>query len=462
MKSTPGEARHSPTDLVATAGKWLLALTFLTLPLNTLRPVRGIALADLVIPLLFLAAFVLFLARASVRKSVFQLPGWLWLGSGILVLSIGLIELFPPGDLGPLVSAFDTYGVEESKSVVVGSRLLIALVIFPVVVGLLVDRWATIRLLVDAWIIGVTISCVVVVLDTFFGFGIQKALAFDPTTIAIYLDQSTGDPARQVGLTDHPNTLGLIAAMVSPMVLAKMESRRGLVTYGPVLMLLTLGIVASGSRTALIVLAVGFALMVGLDERFRRTLGSLRIWTKLAMLVGFVAVVALFSVAASAPESDVGNSDSGPASAVPSGLDRTFNPGGVSATYANNEREAWIRDSLEFISERPLLGHGFQWVEASHNTVLQLLLSGGVIALVGFFVVIGGYLKLGFGLRSRIPKDLENTCVALAISLVLYLVSGLTTNHIFQRYLYIPAGLILALYVLQKNGSGDYPASRDA
>lgn len=422
---------------------------FLTLPLNTLRPVAGVAMADLMVPIIFLVAFVLFLTRASVRKSVFQLPRWLWLGSGILLLSIGLVELFPPGDPGRLVSAFDTYGVQESLSVVVGSRLLIALVIFPVVVGLLVDRWATIKLLVDAWIIGVTISCAVVVLDTFFGFGIQMALAFDPTTVAIYLDQSSGDPARQVGLTDHPNTLGLTAAMVSPMVLARMESHRGLVSYAPVLVLLTLGIVASGSRTSLVVLAVGVALMIVLDERFRRTLGSLRIWTKLAALVGSVAVVALFSVAASAPsESDVANPVS--SSPVPSGLDRTFNPGGESATYANNEREAWIRDSLEFISERPLLGHGFQWVEASHNTVLQLLLSGGVIALIGFFLVLGGYVKLGFGLRSRVPRDLEGIGIGLTISLILYVVAGITTNHIIERYLYIPAGLILALGVLQK------------
>lgn len=446
----------SLTDLAATVGKWLLVLVFLTLPLNTLRPVGEIALADFLIPALFLISFLLFVTRASVRRKVFLLPRWFWIGSAILVLSIGLIELFPAPDPGRLVAAFDNYGVQESLSIVVGSRLILALAVFPVVVGLLVDRWTTVRLLVNAWIIGVTVSCAVAVLDAYFGFGLQKFFAYDPDTIANYLSAAPGDPARHVGLTDHPNTLSLTTVMVSPLVMAKMTSRQGLIRYAPVLALMVLAVAASGTRTGLIVIAIGAVLTLAFDRGVRQAFSSLSTRTVVAGISIILVVAVLIGLAGAAPpESEVGKR-------VPASLSRIFNEDGVSSAYANNEREAWIEDSIDFISERPVLGHGFQWVEASHNTVLQLLLSGGVIALVGFALVIGGYLKLGFGLRSVIPEDLETTSVALAISLILYLISGITTNHIFERYLYIPAGLILALYMLHLTRPEGNPAAQES
>ena len=433
--------------------KWLLAAIFLTLPLNTLRPFKEIALADILIAFLLPFAFYLFVVRFVVGRRLGSLPKWLWVGAVLLLISMALVELVPVVNPERLVDAFDTYKIEGGSSVVVGMRVIFALVAFPIVIAVVADRWSTITLLVNAWIIGVSISCAVALLDVVLGTSIQQTFAYQPDLIRGYLVVFPGEAARQVGLTDHPNTLSLTAVMVAPVIMARMKSRQGLKRYGPVLLLITFGILVSGARVGVagLILAVGFTCIM--DARFRSMVRGLRTRTIVLAVVGLVALTSLLAVAIIAPP------DSGVGKLVPSSLSR-LSPSENTTEISDTERGSRLDDSIGFIKERPVLGYGFQWVESSHNTVLQLLMAGGILALAGFFLVLIGYLKIGFGLRNGLSDTRRDLSVAVTISLLIYVISGLVVNHIFERYLYIPAGLILAIYLIQK--APDYRASKEA
>lgn len=433
--------------------KWLLAAIFLTLPLNTLRPFKEIALADVLIAFLLPVAFYLFVVRFLVGRRLGSLPVWLWIGAALLLVSMALVELVPVINPDRLVASFDTYKIEEGSSVVVGLRVIFALVAFPILIGVVADRWGTIKLLVNCWIVGVSISCAVALLDVVLGTGIQQAFAYQPDLIRGYLVVFPGEAARQVGLTDHPNTLSLTAVMVAPVIMARMKTRQGLKVYGPVLALITFGILVSGARVGVGGLALAVVFTCLMDARFRSMVRSLRTRTIVLIVAVLVALATLLAVAIFAsPESEIGK-------LVPSSLSR-LSPSENTTEISDNERGSRLDDSIGFIEERPVLGYGFQWVEASHNTVLQLLMAGGILALVGFFLVLIGYLKIGFGLRRHLTGDNRDLSIAVTISLLIYVISGVVINHIFERYLYIPAGLILAIYLLQK--APDYPASKEA
>ena len=107
----------------------------------------------------------------------------------------------------------------------------------------------------------------------------------------------------------------------------------------------------------------------------------------------------LFVGVYASPDSPVGK-------LVPASIDRLLNAEKAAARFPTSSASTRFDDSIGFIEERPVLGYGFQWVEASHNTVLQMLMAGGILALVGFFLVLIGYLKIGFGLR-RAPDRRE-------------------------------------------------------
>ncbi len=441
------------TGLAGMLATWLLAAIFLTLPLNTLRPFKEIALADVLIAFLLPIAFFLFVMRFLVKRRLGNLPKWLWAGAVLLLISMALVELVPVIDPDRLVASFDTYKIEGGSSLVVGLRVIFALVAFPVIIGIVTDRWSVVRLLINCWIIGVSISCGVALIDVVLGTGIQQAFAYQPDLIRGYLVVFPGEAARQVGLTDHPNTLSLTAVMVSPLIMARMKSRQGLIRYGPIMALVTFGILVSGARVGVagLILAVGFTLFM--DARFRVAARTLKTRTIVLIIAALAVMATLLAVAVFAsPKSDIGK-------LAPSSLSR-LRPSENTTTISDNERGNRLDDSIGFIKERPVLGYGFQWVEASHNTVLQLLMAGGILALAGFFLVLIGYLKIGFGLRRHLPDTERDVAIAVTVSMLIYVISGLVINHVFERYLYIPAGLILAIDLIRK--APDYSASRDA
>ena len=87
--------------------------------------------------------------------------------------------------------------------------------------------------------------------------------------------------------------------------------------------------------------------------------------------------------------------------------------------------------------QRPVVGHGFQYIRGSHNIYLQLLHGGGVIAF-RICAVRGCSRLTGFrlGRSEAVPDDLQSLSRASVASMAVWLIAvGMVNPAIFDRYL---------------------------
>lgn len=398
-------------------GHWLLAGAFFAMPLNAFRVAGSVTVGDF----LLLAAIPFALVAVIARDDIPRLPAWLYAGGFLLISSILLVEVFPPGwreqvFLTPTTLLQEQSDIEDSSSLLSGIRLLIALLFLPVVTCFLADGWRKIRLLTDAWLAGVALSCAVAVLGAAAGIDPLGSLAGFPL-----LGEGLYQGTRAAGLSVHPVTLALTAVMAAPVVLTRITDRRSGLVYGPVFGLILLAILLSGTRSGLLVLLFICAVVMAVNPRTRRLLAGV-------LLAGAAAICVL--LLASIP-----------------GTER-FQGGDASAGASNQARLNLYEESVSYIADRPLTGYGFELIRDSHSLVLQLLLAGGLIGLIGYFTVFVGYLTIGWRSRLRVPDWIRPDAVGLTLALVAFLAAGLVGNDVYARYLYIPAGLLLAMSVL--------------
>lgn len=97
--------------------------------------------------------------------------------------------------------------------------------------------------------------------------------------------------------------------------------------------------------------------------------------------------------------------------------------------------------------ERPLTGYGFQVVRGALSVPLQLLTAGGIVALAAYLTVLGGaaYTGLRFAADRALPSNVQATAMALVVSLIVWLIVGFVENNTFDRFIYAPVALILAI-----------------
>ncbi|HTU14853.1 MAG TPA: O-antigen ligase family protein [Solirubrobacterales bacterium] len=405
-------------------GCWLLAAAFFAMPLNAFRVAGSVTLGDM----LLLAAIPFALWAVVSRESLPRLPSWLYFGGGLLLTSVLLLELFPPGGIHQVVLTSTTVlqqqsDMEQSSNLMSGVRLLVALVFLPVATCFLADGWGKIRMLTDAWVAGVSLSCLVAVFGAVSGLDPLQAIAGFPL-----LGGGLYEGTRAVGFSVHPFTLSLTAVMAAPVVLTRITDLNSGLRYGPLFAVIVAAILLSGTRTGVLVLIAVCAAVLIADRRTRKVLGL--------VMLGGAAVLCVLLLFASIP-----------------GTER-FQSTDLSAGESNRSRVTLYEESVRYIAERPIVGHGFELVRDSHNLFLQLLLAGGVIALVGFFTIFTGYLATGWRSRFRVPDRLYGDAVGLTLALVAFLLSGFLGNDIYARYLYIPAGLILAMSLIRGKASG--------
>jgi hypothetical protein len=258
-----------------------------------------------------------------------------------------------------------------------------------------------------------------------------------------------------------------------------MTDFRRLLTYYPVLLLLLFGVLLSGARAGLLGIMIAILAMLVVSPTVRKTLISRdsRVWLVLvAGLALSVAVVFGLSIKPSsraaeyfaAPQASVTVKESllasneanpsrlgllvadtgGEDGATPPPTIGRFGPGDESAAESDGVRRQYIEDSLTYIADRPLTGYGFRWIESSHNIYLQLLLSGGILALAGFLLFVFGYLRAGFRTWGSVPEDMDDTARAATVSVALMLITGMVGNVIVDRYVYLPFALVFAMWVL--------------
>ncbi len=177
---------------------------------------------------------------------------------------------------------------------------------------------------------------------------------------------------RSSGLTTHPNQLGLASAMALPLAFYIRERYRGWqrVAGGASIVALSVGVLASGSRAAILAVALTFGLA---------TIKSIRSndrsydagWTGVTICVGALVI---FAVIVWIPS-------------IPDLLFRTIGRvvGDNSTEIANADRSERLATALAEIVDSPIFGAGFV-DSAAHSWPVQIFQTTGVIGFIGLVV----------------------------------------------------------------------------
>lgn len=224
---------------------------------------------------------------------------------------------------------------------------------------------------------------------------------------------------RAMGLSNHPNHLGLACALSigAALGLAFTTRRSGLrgVLFVCVC-LLSAAILASGSRAALLGSVVSVMVFVVASKPWK-----LVAW-------GLLATAVVLSVAQ--------------AGFLYLGEFNAFNRivGDSSALASDRARTRLAADAIEMIWVNPIIGSGFEQAKVAHSIYLQLWVSAGVLGIVA----IGGlgYLVVRVLLKAR--REDNFLAIGLASSFLGYLAAGAFSNILWDRYVWLHLAMLLA------------------
>ena len=400
------------------------------MPDNALRLSQSITVSDAILVAAGVTLIAGVLVRASSGHSVPRVPVWLLVAGAGLVVAALLVELFPPEHLsaaaGRAVTAASLYAQNDptaptgigpaASNAVVAARWTAALLCVPVILGILGTSWTRLRLLVTVWLAGVAISCSVAVTSWLNLLSAADILGRDYTLLG------GAEADRFTGLTVHPTQLGTIAAMALPIVVVRLAKR---VRAGDLLLavVFVVGIMLSGSRAPLFGAIAGVAAAFAIMHRGRVRVGVV------ALCGALVAITAALA-------------DRGPFAIV-----ARLSSGSASAASSDTARVGVYGDTINAILDRPFVGYGFDVSRVGHSLYLGLLEAGGVIAFAAFMCFAAGLLHLGVSLArdDQVSSRWQAEAVGLTGAVIAWLSLSLVQNSVFDRFLYIPAGLLIAL-----------------
>jgi O-antigen ligase len=218
-----------------------------------------------------------------------------------------------------------------------------------------------------------------------------------------------------------------MALPVAVAQLARASSQRRRILYGLLSAAMAIGLLVAGSRAAFGGAAVGLLFLLIVAGRDRR---------RIAPYVGGLIGIGLLSVAV--------------ALATHTGFITLQRIAGIDTGQNTDTRLAYYRGALSDFASSPIVGHGFQLIVQAHDIYLQLLQSGGLLALGAFTAYMVGTLRLGWRLGHDpvVPAELGPLVPALSASILVWLINGLAENQLYDRYLYVPIGLLLGLSFL--------------
>jgi O-antigen ligase len=408
VRRVPGKAENTDSaDPLRRAGYVLVLIAVPLVTCNALRASENITYGD--IPLAI--------------GAVLLLTAWLRHGHPSGVVPSGL----PVGAILLLVTgAIAIVAADNTESLLPTLRFGVTLGFMPLIIMLAASTPRRVQALVDAWLLAAGVNSAVGALDLLGVTTIGTALT--PVDFVTFTD-------RAAGLTSHPNHLGLVAAMALPVAVARLGAGgpRSLAALGLV-PLLIVGVTVSGSRGAFIAAAAGVAIFFALGASTRRSRTALLLFA--APVVTFVILVAV-----------LGNSELTGAVTV----ERLGGGGG--ATQSDQERALTLRESVNQVVDHPIVGSGFAVVRTAHNIYVQLLQAGGLLALAGFLAFAISIVRRArwLALPSRdSPPWLMALAAASGASVCVWLLFGMVANAVYDRYLYVPVGITLAVGLMHK------------
>lgn len=405
----------------------LVALGVLLAPSDGLRLATSITYSDALI----VAAVPFLIWSFWTRASFPTLPSWLFVGTGFIILAALIIEELPSISHTQAIFQYrnlTTREIESGSSSTLAGQLLIALVVVPTIVALAVRSWKRAQILINFWLAGVAASCIVALLAAFAHINLQQAITGHDYSIQAYHEQA----GRYTGLAVHAVLLGISAAMCVPIALSRMTSTKHAIRYGLLVCVYCLAVLVSGSRSALIGVVAALVIVFVWRARARKRIISLI----------FVAGGAAYVTGVSASSLSV--------------IQRLLGGNTLASSSANTSDTARLShysEALQAFYKRPLTGYGFEGLRGAHNIILELLSSGGPLALVGYFVVIGGVLSAARVVHARIPANVNIDILGIVGAIVVFLVVSMVDNASLDRFVYLPIGIMLGLYFLVQHES---------
>jgi hypothetical protein len=227
---------------------------------------------------------------------------------------------------------------------------------------------------------------------------------------------------RSAGLTVQSNYLALTCVLAIPMVMLWFgRSRRWTMAGLFAVVALLGGVYASGSRAGTVAAVLALLATVAVVPRLRPALRTL------VPIGGMAVVVALMFT----------NLGAKVLSQIRLGSSST------STTFSDDQRTLEAQVAWAQIKARPVDGVGFSVIGNAHDLYLELLDSGGVIALGSFLVFVGG---VGISARrARRSGPLREEAIVCSVALVAWLANGVFDNQLADKYLYVVPGLLWAV-----------------
>jgi O-antigen ligase len=373
----------------------------------TVRPIYSTTVSDY----LFLVALVAMLGAMVLSRE----PQLGFLPSGLVAGAL----LF---GIGACLSAFssDTAGA----AIGVTTRFLYLALVWVWVATIVLRRIVDVRTGVALWVISLSVSGTAAIAQFLLGDVV-------PDT-----DTAFG---RMTGTAQHVNDLGGSAAvaLVAAVGLALTSSAgRWLRLMGSVgTVLITSGLILSGSIGAMIAAVVGVAVAAAVTRR-KRAFGAAAI---------VIAVAAIVTTSVQPPES---------AATLAGRLDTVSGPSGTLHARLDVFQLAW-----HHIEESPLIGVGLGFdprasgaalPDLIHNAFLSTWYQGGLFAFVGLVVITLVGLRVGLrAVQDAGTTDERLLAGSLLGSFATYIVFGLGTPALYERYGWVPVALVVALRAIQ-------------
>lgn len=393
---------RSELSLVGALGAYLLAVASFFVTLNNLRvlPSGGTLPSATFSDVLMLGCGLTLAAAGLVER--YRWPSYptpVLVGAGLLAFSVALTTALQPG---------------FTASRPTGALFLTAVVLTPLVVASGAISRSALVISTLLWLASAAANGIVALLD------VEHITHIGALTV----------DGRAFALSDHPNNLGISCAMLVPVGAALFLARSGAVIrvlVGTFTLFAAIATLLSGSRSATLAAVFGLIMIPLLGYR-RRIQTLLLITAALAALGVGYAVSASFFIS----------------------LERLT--GQLSVQGSDAIRVDLWKAALTQIAANPVIGNGYSSVTTASDFALQVLVSGGVIGLMGYALFVIGFVALGVHCcRDRtLDRELSMLSAGLTASALVFLVAGVVSDEIYDRFLYWPFGLILAIWVISR------------
>jgi O-antigen/teichoic acid export membrane protein len=392
----------APEDMIARGAVFVLGIGLIFSTWNGVRITSSMTVSD---PFLVLAGI---LALASRRKRLKVAPIWL-----VLPCLIILEEAF----VDDLI-----YNVPLS-GMLPGIRLAGAVALTPIVIGTVAGSFRSLWVLLDCWILSV---------------GVNSFVAASDYLLHTHIGSSfTGEVAldRVAGLTTQPNHLGFVTVMALPVIISRLLTDRSNVArgyYAAVGVLAALALLSSGSRGGLL----GGVFVIFATPLFQPRVRERAIVTfsAAAIVVLILGVFVLKGATFVTLQRSAGSATVQAAAGV---------------NRSDSLRNQAYSQAYDQFSDHPINGVGFAHARAAQSLYLELLASGGVVAFLAFLSFLLGSTASGLRLsRTRGDPKLPGLAGATASSMGAWIIMGIAENQLYDRYLLVPCGFLLAVRLL--------------